>query len=201
MQPRSPARESRGDQTRRRIFESAEKIFGRDGYHNASISEIMQTAQLGLGTFYLYFASKLEVFTFVLQTRRAQWTEETRRAAEEEADKRIGARRALATYFGWIAERPALLRMFREAEGVDRALARTLYLEPARACAVRAAEAMDAGVIDRADPDVVAWYVLGVAEFAVLGSISWHHDAERLDAFVDIVAQTLGLPSELEHAS
>ena len=200
METREPTQERRGDQTRRQIFAAAEKIFARDGYHGASISEIMQTAQLGLGTFYVHFPSKLELFRFILQTRRAQWTQEAQRAAEGVDDERIAARRSLANYFNWIAERPALLRMFREAEAVDPALAETLYLEPARVCAAEAARAMDGGVIERADPDVVAWYVLGVAEFAVLGSIAWHHNVERMGAFVDIVARTLGLPAEFEEA-
>jgi len=204
METRDPSQERRGDQTRRRIFAAAEEIFGRDGYHKASISEIMQTAQLGLGTFYLYFPSKLELFTFILRTRRAQWTQETKRAADGDADERAAARRALATYFNWIAERPALLRMIREAEVVDPALAETLYLDPARTCAAEAARAMDAGVIEREDPDVVAWYVLGVAEFAALASIaqqSGDASRERIGVFVDIVAGTLGLlPAETDDA-
>ena len=52
----------RGERTRRRLLEAAEAVFAELGYHEASIVKITEAAGVGQGTFYLYFASKKDVF-------------------------------------------------------------------------------------------------------------------------------------------
>ena len=52
----------RGEATRRRLLEGAETVFAEQGYHEASIVKITERAGIGLGTFYLYFDGKQQVF-------------------------------------------------------------------------------------------------------------------------------------------
>ena len=44
------------------LLEAAESVFAELGYHDASIVKITEAAGVGQGTFYLYFASKKDVF-------------------------------------------------------------------------------------------------------------------------------------------
>ena len=52
----------RGRRTLRRLLEAAEQEFGARGYHETAISHITTSAGVALGTFYVYFKSKEEVF-------------------------------------------------------------------------------------------------------------------------------------------
>ena len=52
----------RGLETRARLLEASEQVFGELGYHAASIVKITEAAGVGQGTFYLYFASKSSCF-------------------------------------------------------------------------------------------------------------------------------------------
>jgi AcrR family transcriptional regulator len=52
----------RGEATRRKLLEAAEEVFAGLGYHEASIVKITERAGIGLGTFYLYFDSKQQIF-------------------------------------------------------------------------------------------------------------------------------------------
>lgn len=54
------------EKRKRAIIEAAIIVFARKGYHNASISDIIDTADIARGTFYLYFKSKQEVFEAIL---------------------------------------------------------------------------------------------------------------------------------------
>ena len=45
---------------------SAKAIFSQKGYHQTSISDIIQRAGIARGTFYLYFQSKRDVFNSIL---------------------------------------------------------------------------------------------------------------------------------------
>ena len=49
-----------------KLLEAAEQIFAELGYHDASIVKITEAAGVGQGTFYLYFASKKQIFDEVV---------------------------------------------------------------------------------------------------------------------------------------
>lgn len=73
MLPASPAASSRidprsrsGIRTRAAIVEAARVILERDGFRDARISDITQEAGVANGSFYTYFASKLEVVNALL---------------------------------------------------------------------------------------------------------------------------------------
>lgn len=55
------AREERAGERRGQILRAALDVFGRKGFHGATIREIAAAAGLAEGTIYLYFPSKQEV--------------------------------------------------------------------------------------------------------------------------------------------
>lgn len=54
--------EIRKDEKRKLIFETAVKIFAERGYHHTSVKDITEAAQISVGTFYLYFKNKEDLF-------------------------------------------------------------------------------------------------------------------------------------------
>jgi len=53
--------QARKDRTRAQLLEAAEQIFVRQGYHSTLVSDIVQQAGVGQGTFYRHFKSKRAV--------------------------------------------------------------------------------------------------------------------------------------------
>ncbi len=53
--------------TRQRLLAAALVVFERDGLENATIASITEEADVGFGTFYLYFESKRELFESVVR--------------------------------------------------------------------------------------------------------------------------------------
>lgn len=187
---------SRSGRTRARILDAAEEVFGEQGYHGASIVEITKRAGHGLGTFYLYFPSKLEIFRHLLRSRQQAFIAAAREAAANATDQRSVVHGAFRAFFDWLAERPAILRLLREAEFVDAALLEDLYRTPAEEYRNRLARAIQLGYIEETDPEVLAWCIMGMAEFAVLRFIVWNEDKamtrEQFDAFAEIVVRAIG---------
>jgi AcrR family transcriptional regulator len=54
------------DHRRRQILIAAKEVFAELGYHNASVSTVIQRAGIARGTFYLYFTNKRKVFDSIL---------------------------------------------------------------------------------------------------------------------------------------
>ena len=53
---------ARGQQTLERLLEAGATVFAARGYHAARVDDIVKQAQTSHGTFYLYFASKEDLF-------------------------------------------------------------------------------------------------------------------------------------------
>ena len=59
---RAARAERRRTQRREAILEAAKAVFRDKGYHQASVHDIIDGAQIARGTFYLYFSSKQDLF-------------------------------------------------------------------------------------------------------------------------------------------
>ena len=188
----------RGDQTRAKILDAAEKVFGEQGFHGASIVEITRDAGVGLGTFYVYFPSKIDIYRHLLRSHLEDFVRVAREATSGTHDYPTMIREAFGAFFDWIGKRPGTARLLREADFVDPKLLSELYEGPAEEYRKRLARAMELGYIAKTDPEVLAWSLMGMTEFTVLRWLVWsgegRMDPERLEAFVEIVLRTLGIP-------
>jgi AcrR family transcriptional regulator len=54
--------QARGRRTRQRLLDAAADVFDRTGYHAARVDDVVAAAHSSHGTFYLYFASKEDLF-------------------------------------------------------------------------------------------------------------------------------------------
>lgn len=67
-----PAPTERGEATRRRIIETASRLFTERGFEATSISSIIDAAQVTKGGFYFHFASKTSLGLEVLDAMRTE---------------------------------------------------------------------------------------------------------------------------------
>lgn len=75
-------RDRRKAESRQRLLEAARKLFVERGYHGTRPQDISRLAEVGYGTFYLYFADKQDCFQAFVE------------AAQQEVDTLIRARLA-----------------------------------------------------------------------------------------------------------
>ena len=66
-----------GDEGRRsfdKLVKAAEDLFSQRGYRNTTIKDIVQSAGLSVGAFYIYFRSKYQLYVYIMQNfaRRLQ---------------------------------------------------------------------------------------------------------------------------------
>jgi AcrR family transcriptional regulator len=57
---------------RRQILDCAKQLFSEKGFHNASVSDIVDEAGIARGTFYLYFTGKRDIFDSLLDDLLAE---------------------------------------------------------------------------------------------------------------------------------
>ena len=62
MKKKLTSRTRQADATRKRIYNTAIRLFKQYGYEQVSVSQIAKAANVGIGTFYHYYESKIELF-------------------------------------------------------------------------------------------------------------------------------------------
>lgn len=63
----------KGEESRKRIIETAEKLFNRRGYTNTSVQDILDALKISKGGFYHYFDTKMDLLTEVCRRRTEEW--------------------------------------------------------------------------------------------------------------------------------
>lgn len=65
----------RREKTRVDLLAAAERVIARKGYHQTRIADIASEADVGLGTFYLHFRTKNEIFIELIETGANEFLE------------------------------------------------------------------------------------------------------------------------------
>jgi AcrR family transcriptional regulator len=154
----------RGRQSRQRILDAAEKVFGVKGYFNASISDITREAGVGLGSFYVYFVSKHAVFVEVLEGLARLIRRTTREALEKGRSRIEEEELGFAAFFRLIDSHPYLYRIVRQAELVDPAAFRAYYAGIVERYGQRLRKGMEEGEIRTLDPETLVYCLLGIGD-------------------------------------
>jgi AcrR family transcriptional regulator len=187
---------ARGERTRRRLIESAERIFAELGYHDASIVKITEAAGVAQGTFYLYFESKKQVFDELVLDLNARVRHAMTEAAEQGTTRAERELLGFGAFFRFTAEHPALYRIIRQAEFVS---PETLVLHYERLTGGYVSglrQAMEDGEVAEGDPEVLAWSLMGIGELVGMRWILWNGEHEMPEQIFDelarIIVRTLG---------
>lgn len=169
-------RTARGSLTRHKLLEAAEHLFASVGYHDSSIVKITERAGVGLGTFYLYFDGKQQIFDEVVgdlnRRVRHAMTEASRAAGSRLEAERAGFR----AFFRFTAEHPALYRIIRQAEFVSPQALRSHYNQIVDGYIAGLRDAQASGEVRELDPTVAAWALMGIGELIGMRWVLWDNN-------------------------
>ncbi len=163
----------RGLDTRRKLLDAAEQIFGEVGYPDASIVKITEAAGVAQGTFYLYFASKKEVFDQLVVDLNRRVRHAMKEASDQGLDRLEAELLGFEAYFRFTREHPTLYRIIRQAEFVSPEMLRYHYDRLSEGYVRALQEAVDRGEIGAIDADVTAWALMGMGELIGLRFLLW----------------------------
>jgi AcrR family transcriptional regulator len=164
---------AKGQRTRARLLEAAERVFAELGYNDASIVKITEAAGVGQGTFYLYFQGKAEIFDELVRDLNRRVRRAMSEAAEQGPTRIESELRGFRAFFRFTAEHPALYRIIRQAEFASPETLQYHYDRIVEGYVAALEKAMDAGEVERRDPEVLAWALMGIGELIGMRYILW----------------------------
>ncbi len=181
---------ARGEATRRKLMDAAIVEFGARGFHAASVSSITSRADVGQGTFYLYFHTKEEIFiTLVRDIGRSQ-RQFVARAIAGAQDRAQAERLALVALLQFMLDRQGDYRIVQESQFVDETAFRDFSERFVRHYAADLEEAVVRGELRPGDSQTRAWAILGISQYLGMRYCLWTGSmppASVIDAAVEMI--------------
>jgi AcrR family transcriptional regulator len=191
---------SRGAKTRRRLLEAAEAVFAELGFHDASIVKLTEAAGVGQGTFYLYFASKKEIFDELVLDLNKRVRQAMTEASSQGTTRAERELLGFTAFFHFTAEHPALYRIIRQAEFVSPEMLHRHYERLTDGYVAGLQQAMEQGEITSGDPEVLAWALMGIGELVGMRWILWAGEkelpSEVSEELAAIIRRAIGAPGD-----
>jgi AcrR family transcriptional regulator len=169
---------AKGLETRRRLLDAAELVFAELGFYDASIVKLTEAAGVAQGTFYLYFASKQEVFEELVRDLNARVRQAMQEAASQGRDRIEAERLGFRGYFQFTSDHPALYRIIRQAEFVSPETLQYHYEKITEGYVEGLRSAMERGEVAAGDPEVLAWALMATGEMLGMRWMLWNGSRE-----------------------
>jgi AcrR family transcriptional regulator len=165
-----------------RILHGAEEVFRERGYEAASVSAICRRVGVAQGTFYLYFASKEEVYLRLVEDLQDRLIARLPGAVAASPDPSARILNAYHALLDFISENASLFQVFREAEFVRPEIPMRFYAAICAELAAIVQAGVGAGTFRNVDPEVVGYGVLGAVFFLAVRYVMWGDGEVPTDA-------------------
>jgi AcrR family transcriptional regulator len=181
--------------TRARILKAAKEIFFRDGFADTNLDEVATRAEVGKGTLYRHFESKVELYVAVLAVGGAAF-DDAMRAVAEDGESSLERLRAIGRFYRrYWSERPEYFSIFSVLHFQDvighlsPALldeVREIWERPLRRLEQVIADGVRRGELRRCDPWVMANVIWQSGNAAVAALVT-----PRRERVIDCSAEAL----------
>lgn len=172
----------RGQETLDNLCAAAERVFYKKGYHNSTIKDITSEANIGLGTFYIYFNDKKSLYVHLL----SDYSKFIRKAISKKishlTDRRDIEREGLVAFLEVVRDNQYIYNIIWESLYIDKKLFVGYYEDFARHYIYYIERAQEEGEMRKLNPETVAYVLMGIANFVGLRYTMF----EKRDNFEDI---------------
>jgi AcrR family transcriptional regulator len=187
---------ARGEATRRKLLEAAEAEFGGKGFHGASVSSITARANIGQGTFYLYFRSKEEIFSVLVRELGHALRAHVAHDVVASRNRMQVERQGVESFLRFTLEHPGVYRIVQESQFVDESAFREYYQKLSERYTAALEGAARKGEIAAGSAEERAWAMMGISHFLGLRCCLWRGELptkKKMDEVMDFVARGMAL--------
>ncbi len=180
----------RGQATFDKLLKAAEVIIGNKGYHETSIYAITEQAGVAMGTFYLYFRGKKDIFRELIYHIHHDVRKYIQIAIKDIPDRKEAEVLGIKAFFHYCLEHPNLYALIREAEFVDIEIFKWHYTNFSMGYAKHLETAMEKKQIKQMEPEALAFCLMGISIFTGMRWPLWEEklpDEKKLETIQDFI--------------
>ena len=197
----------RGEATLKKICAAAEELFAQKGYYATEVQDITQKAGVAIGTLYLYFPDKHNLFLHLMDDLGRKLRREIKEAklAEESEALIDKERHSIRVFFSFVQEHFGLFRIVWQAQFVDAEAFKSYYERFSSGYISEIEKAQEAGEVRNFDPALISYALMGIYSFVALKCFVFdgkEPDNETIEQLVDFISYGLAgkvNPAPLQH--
>ena len=165
------------------LISSAEELFAKNGFYDTSVADICKHAQTAVGTFYIYFKTKTDVYRCLL--------DKYQRAIKEHLDESIKGcttryekeRQGIKAFVKYALQNPTAYNVIWGSLSIDEKLFHDYYVSFAKSYIYGLQSGEDEISID--DYTTLAYALMGLSNFLGLRAIFENMSADQIDQMID----------------
>lgn len=180
---------------RRQILHTAKRIFSEKGYHNASVSDIIDEAGIARGTFYLYFSNKRDIFDKLLNNLLEELDQRIRPVdlSEGQPEPLEQVRDNIRRVLELVVKEPELIQiLLHHSAGLDQRSAEAvrMFYDKVLQLIERSLElGMQMGLVRPCSTRIAASCILGTVKEVLNSLTSSEESPPPIDVVVDEIIQ------------
>ena len=166
-----------------KLLDAAEELFTTQGFHGTSISDICKAAGSAVGTFYIYFETKTDVYRYLMwkyQIKIKSLLAESIKGCKTRYEME---REGIKCFIKFAVQTPNVYNIIWGSLSIDQRLFNDYYMSFAESYARALKKSSDE--IDIVDPTTVAYMLMGISNFVGIHAIFENMNDADIDALVD----------------
>jgi AcrR family transcriptional regulator len=155
-----------GEKSFNKIIKAGKTLFAKSGYHSTSINDIIAKAKVAVGTYYIYFNSKLALYHYLLDEYQEKIRQAARDATIGLTSRREIERAGLKAFIMYVIKEPLAYKLIWESLFVNQKLFIDYYSTFSESYILNLQRFDD--VRDDIDLETVSFILMGIANFVGL---------------------------------
>ena len=166
-----------------KLIEAAEELFTTKGFYQTSISDICKSAGTAVGTFYIYFQTKTDIYGYMMQEYANEIKTRLSEAIKDCPTRYEKEREGIKCFVKYAVEKPNVYNIIWGSLSVDKKLFTDYYESFARSYTYSLTH--DKGEINAEDATTIAYMLMGVSNFLGLRAMFENMSDHEIDKLVD----------------
>ena len=165
------------------LLDSAEKLFSQSSFFEVSVSDICKEAHTAVGTFYIYFESKTDVYRYLVEYYKQQIKQVLSQSIAGCTTRAEMEREGIKCFVRYAVENPHVYNIVWGSLAVERQMFQDYYVSFAESYARALTRAADELKVK--DVTTMAYMLMGITNFLGLRAIFENMTEAQIDEALD----------------
>ena len=166
-----------------KILDAAEELFTKNGFHQTSISDICKKAGTAVGTFYIYFETKTDVYRFLMWKYQKQIKKLLAESIKDCKTRYEQEKEGIKCFVKFAIRTPNVYDIIWGSLSIDKKIFTDYYISFAKSYTHALEGSKDE--VDILDATTVAYMLMGISNFVGLRAIFEEMTDGDIDRIVD----------------
>ena len=166
-----------------KLLASSEELFASKGFYSTSISDICKHAGTAVGTFYIYFETKTDVYRYLMETYKTEIRNRLAESIKNCESRYEKEREGIKCFIKYAVSTPNVYNIIWGSLSIDRQLFVDYYVSFANSYAHSLQK--DGEQVSLTDTDSIAYILMGISNFLGLKAMFSSMSDDEIDRMVD----------------